>query len=48
MKIATATHIKQVENTPEILNEFVIEIDLENILLEELEIGLSSDINSMV
>lgn len=48
MKIATATQIKQVENTPEILNEFGIEIDLENILLEELEIGLSSDINSMV
>jgi hypothetical protein len=48
MKIATATQIKHVENSLEVLNQFGIEIDLETILVEELEPGLLSDINSMV
>jgi len=46
MKIATATQIKHVENSLELLNEFCIEIDLENILVEEYELGLSSDISN--
>jgi hypothetical protein len=48
MKIATATQIKHVENSLEVLNQFAIEIDLETILVEELEPGLLSDVNRMV
>lgn len=48
MTIATVTEIKHVENSLEVLNEFGIEIDLDGILVEEFEQGLSSDIsNSM-
>ncbi|WP_319421749.1 hypothetical protein [Pleurocapsa sp. FMAR1] len=46
MKTATATQIKHVENTLEVLNQFGIEIELDNILAKELERGLSSDISN--
>jgi hypothetical protein len=48
MKIATATQIKHVENSLELLNEFCIEIDLENILVEEHKHGLLNDLNNYV
>ncbi|MBE9044556.1 hypothetical protein IQ255_09080 [Pleurocapsales cyanobacterium LEGE 10410] len=44
MKNATITEIKYVENSLEVLNEFVIEIDLDSILVEEYERGLTGDI----
>lgn len=44
MNTATATQIKTVENTLEVINQFGIELDLDIILDEELELGLSSDI----
>ncbi len=46
MTIATATQIKYVENSLEVLNQFGIEIDLESILMEEFEQGFSSDISN--
>ena len=46
MTMATATQIKYVENSWEILNQFGIEIDLESILMEEFEQGFSSDISN--
>lgn len=46
MNIATATQIKHVENSLEVLNPFGIEIDLESILVEEFEGGLPSDISN--
>ena len=43
----TATiEIKHVENSLEILNQFAIELNLDNILAEEFEAGLASDINN--
>jgi hypothetical protein len=45
MNNATATLIK-LDNSLEVLNQFGIEIDLESILAEELELGLSSDISN--
>jgi hypothetical protein len=45
MNTTTATLIK-VDNTLEILAQFGIEIDLESILAEEFELGLSSDISN--
>lgn len=45
---ATITEIKYVENSPEILNEFWIEIGLDGIFVEEYKQGLSSDINNSV
>lgn len=44
MNTATATQIKTVENILEVLNQFGIELDLNIILDEEFELGLSSDI----
>ena len=46
MKIATAIEIKHVENSPAVLNEFGIEVDLNSILVKEFEQELPSDINS--
>ena len=46
MNTATATQIKHVENTLEVLNQFGIEIELDNILAKEFEAGLSSDISN--
>ena len=46
MTMATATQIKYVENSWEILNQFGIEIDLESILVAEFEQGLLSDLNN--
>lgn len=46
MNTATATQIKTVENTLEVLNQFGIELDLDIILIEEFELGLSSDISN--
>ena len=46
MNTATVTQIKTVENSLEVLNQFGIELDLEIILVEELEQGLSSDISN--
>ncbi len=46
MNTATATQIKTVDNSLEVLNQFGIELDLEIILVEELEQGLSSDISN--
>ncbi|MEM7594275.1 MAG: hypothetical protein AAF383_22655 [Cyanobacteria bacterium P01_A01_bin.83] len=42
----TTTAIKLVENSLEVLNQFGIELDLETILVEEFEQGLSSDISN--
>ena len=42
----TTTAIKIIDNNLEILNLFGIELDLEDILLEEFEQGLSSDITN--
>jgi hypothetical protein len=41
----TATEIKHVEKSFEILNEFGIEIDLNSILVREYEQELASEIN---
>lgn len=46
MNTATATIIKSVDDTLDILAQFALEIDLESILREELELGLASDINN--
>ncbi len=48
MNTATATQIKYVENSLEILNQLAIELELETILVKELESGLLSDVNSMI
>ncbi|MEM7757496.1 MAG: hypothetical protein AAF298_05125 [Cyanobacteria bacterium P01_A01_bin.40] len=42
----TITEIKPVDNSLEVLAQFGIELDLEEFLVEELEQGLSSDINN--
>ena len=46
MNTETATQIKSVANSLELLNQFGIEIDLVTILQEEFEQGLSSDISN--
>ena len=46
MNTETATQIKSVANSLELLNQFGIEIDLVTILQEEFERGLSSDISN--
>ena len=46
MNTATATQIKTVENTLEILNQFGIELDLDIILVEEFELGLANDLDN--
>lgn len=46
MSIATINQVKHVENSLEILNQFGIEIDLDEILAEEFKKGLPSDINN--
>lgn len=46
MKIVTATEIKHLENSLEFLQEFEIELVLDNILAKEFELGLPSDINN--
>jgi hypothetical protein len=43
--ITTATEIKHVENSFEILNEFGIEIELEDVLFAEFKQKLTGDIN---
>ena len=46
MNTATINKIAQLEHNVEILNQFGIELDLNSILLEEFEQGLSSDISN--
>jgi hypothetical protein len=46
MNTTTVTQIKPIENSLEILNQFGIELDLDIILVEEFELGLSSDIGN--
>ena len=46
MKNTTITEIKHFENSFEVLNEFEIEISLDEILIEEFEQGLTNDLNS--
>ena len=48
MQIATATTIKHVENSLEMLNRFGIELDLNVILVEEFEQGLANDLDNPV
>lgn len=48
MKNATMTEIKHVENSFEVLNELVVEIDLDGILVEEFDRGLPSDIDNTI
>ena len=48
MKNATITEIKHFENSFKVLNEFGIEMNLDGILVEEFERGLSSDLNNVV
>ena len=43
--ITTATEIKHVENSFEELNEFGIDVNLDDILIEEFEQGLPIDIS---
>ncbi len=45
MSVATV-EIKYVENSLEFVNEFGIELNLDNILAEEFEAGLASDITN--
>ena len=45
MNTAT-TEIKTVDNSLEVLSQFGIELNLDIILAEEFEAGLSSDINN--
>lgn len=46
MNTVTVISIQNSEKTLEVLHQFGIEIELENILAEELELGLASDISS--
>ena len=46
MMNATITEIKYFENSLEVLNEFVIEVDLEKILVTEFERELPCDITN--
>ena len=46
MNTTTATQIKTVENSLEVLDQFGIELDLDIILVEEFELGLLSDISN--
>ena len=48
MNTATATQIKTVENSLEVVNQFGIELDLNIILEEEFELGLSSDMSNAI
>ena len=48
MKNASMTEIKYVKKSLEVLNEFGIEINLDRILVEEFEQGLSSDLNNQI
>ena len=48
MNTVTATKIKHIKNTLEVLKQFGIEIDLDNILAKEFEAGLSSDISNCI
>ena len=45
MKNATVIEIKHFENSLEVLNDFGIEISLDDVLVEEFKLGLSNDIN---
>lgn len=45
MSIATV-EIKYVENSLEILNQFATELNLDNVLAQEFEAGLASDISN--
>lgn len=47
MSVATI-EIKYLENSLELLNEFGTELNLDNILAEELEAGVASDISNCV
>ena len=44
--ITTATRIKHIENSLEVLNLVGLEMDLETILAEEFEQGFASDISN--
>lgn len=46
MKNTTITEIKHFENSYEVLNEFKIEINLEDFIVEEYISELQSDISS--
>ncbi len=48
MNTATATQIKTLENSLEVLNQFGIELDLDIILVEEFELGLANDLDNPV
>ena len=48
MNTATATPIKTVENSLEVLNQFGIELDLDIILAEEFELGFPNDLDNPV
>lgn len=42
------TTTTQIDNNVEVLEQFAIELDLETILAEELEAGLSSDVSNIL
>lgn len=48
MNTATVTEIKLVDNSLEVLNQFGVELDLEEVLAEEFEQGLASDISNTI
>ena len=45
MSLATI-EIKYLENSLEMVNEFAIELNLDNVLAEEFEAGVASDISN--
>lgn len=47
MNNATTTEIKTIYSSLEVLNQFGIELNLEEVLAEEFEKGLASDISNV-
>ena len=48
MNMTTATKIKHVKNSLEVLNQFGIELDLDIILIQEFELGLANDLDNPI
>lgn len=46
MSVATV-EIKYLENSLEMLNQFGTELNLDNVLAEEFEAGIASDVNNL-
>jgi len=48
MNNTTVKEIKTIDSSLEVINQFGIELNLEEVLSEELETGLASDVNSII